>query len=98
MAIRKIVRVIEPVVDDTGYGGELYRIIYCSPDGIEYPRDVVKSQHDRLVFEQVMISKCENQAPVTIEDIEKYKELLKIELREEAEENQSYDYCPNCGM
>jgi len=78
MAIRKIVRVIEPAKDDRSWYGGLYRIWYCSPEGVEYARDVHKSEYDRLMFEQELLDR-----PITVEDLEKYKDLLEEEHRDE---------------
>lgn len=88
MAIRKIIRVDEPHKDDRSYRGGLFRLWYVSPEGTEYPRDVCQLEHDRIVFEQKMLSNGISEA-----DIEKYKELLRAEIQEETD----FTGCVNCG-
>ena len=76
MAIREIIRVDEP--NDKSYRGGLFRLWYKGPEGTEYPRDVHQLKHDRLMFEQMLLV-----SPITVADMETYKELLRAEIQDD---------------
>lgn len=78
MAIQKILRVEKPAKDDRSYRGGMFIIWYENPKGTEYSKYIHKLEYDRLMFEQELLSRS-----ITIVDIEKYKQLIMMEIQDE---------------